>query len=200
MTDRVRKRQSKKSQERAALASFIDSSGVETMPCSWCFKRNLACRISQGSSRCGECVRRGRSCDGSSVASALTKIMSEQRRVEQEEADAEESLFVLQTQLQTAVGRLARLRRQKRVLKERGSELFRRGMRSLDEMEEEDRRIQSSMDFVASDVRSLGADVPFDWSSLGLDLSETDLAVLSEPAPVVDPGSSGGTPEVSRGS
>ena len=115
----------------------------------------------------------------------MTKILSEQKRVEQEEADAEEALFVLQTQLQTAVGRLARLRRQKRVLKERGSELFRRGMQSLDEMEEEDRRIQASEDFVVSDVRSLGVNVPFDWSSLGLDLSEADLAVLSDPAPVV---------------
>ena len=50
---------------------------------------------------------------------------------------------------------------------------------------------------MTSDVWSLGADVPFDWSSFGLDLSDADLAALLEPAPVVDPGSSGGTPPVS---
>lgn len=75
--------------------------------------------------------------------------------------------------------------------------MFRRGIQSLDKIEEEDRRLQTSEALVTSDVRSLGADVPFDWSSLGLDLSDADLAALSESAPVADPGSSGGTPPVS---
>ena len=72
MSGRAQKRSSKKSQERAALASFVESSGVDTMPSSWCFKRNLACRMASGSSRCAKCVRRGRSCDGSSVAPACS--------------------------------------------------------------------------------------------------------------------------------
>ena len=69
----------------------------------------------------------------------------------------------------------------------------------MDKMEEEDRRVQASESFVVNDLQSLGADVPFDWSSLGLDLSETDLAALAEPAPSVDPGSVGGTLPVSPG-
>ncbi|KAK4095871.1 hypothetical protein N658DRAFT_502222 [Parathielavia hyrcaniae] len=158
------------------------------MPCSWCFRRNLACRMAAGSSRCSECVRRGRSCDGSSVASALTKLMSEQKRVEEEEADAEETLFVLQTQLQTAVGRLARLRRQKRFLKERGSELFRRGVQSLEELEEEDRRLEASEARVTADIQSFGIPDPStDWSAFSLSFSEVDLAALSA-QPVVAPG------------
>ena len=77
--------------------------------------------------------------------------------------------------------------------------MFHRGIQSLDEMEEEDRRVQASKSFVVNDLRSLGADVPFDWSSLGLDLSATDLATLVEPVPSVDPGSVGGTLLVSPG-
>jgi hypothetical protein len=49
-------------------------------------------------------------------------------------------------------------------------------------------------------VRELGADVPFDWSSLGLDLLEADLATLLELPPMVDLGSSGRTLPVSQGS
>ena len=52
---------------------------------------------------------------------------------------------------------------------------------------------------MVNDLRSLGADVPFDWSSLGLDLLETNLAVLIEPAPLVGPGSSSRTLLVSLG-
>ncbi|KAK4107657.1 hypothetical protein N656DRAFT_785137 [Canariomyces notabilis] len=167
------------------------------MPCSWCFKRTVPCRMAASSSRCAECVRRGRSCDGSSVASALTKLMSEQKRVEDQEADAEEELFVLQTQLQTVVGRLARLRRQKRFLKERGSELLRRGLQSLDELEGELESLETN---ATTDAHSLGVPASVDWSSFGLDLSEADLAALADPAPLDGPGSSGETLPVSQGS
>jgi hypothetical protein len=70
MIDCVQKRQSKKSYERTVLATFIESSSIDVMPCSSCFKYNLACRIARGSSRCSECIRCGWSYDGSSVASA----------------------------------------------------------------------------------------------------------------------------------
>ena len=125
--------------------------------------------------------------------------MSEQKRLEQAEADAEEALFVLQTQLQTAVGHLARLRRQKRFLRERVSELFRRGMQSLDELEAEDCLLESAEAQVVTDVQEFGACDPVDWSSLVLDLSEADLAAVSVLGPAVDPGSSDGTLLVSPG-
>ena len=71
MTDRVSKSVSRKTRERNLLASFIQSQGtVADMPCTYCFRKKVSCRIIQDSSRCQECVKRGRSCDGVLVASS----------------------------------------------------------------------------------------------------------------------------------
>ncbi|KAL2190594.1 hypothetical protein L209DRAFT_673327, partial [Thermothelomyces heterothallicus CBS 203.75] len=52
-----------------ALASFIDSSSIDVILCSWCFKRNLACHIALGSSYYSKYIRQGRSYNSSDVAS-----------------------------------------------------------------------------------------------------------------------------------
>ena len=70
MSGRIEKRASKKTQERHSLSEYIDHHGVEIMPCSNCFKKNLVCKVAEKSTKCSECVRRGRPCDGSSVAAA----------------------------------------------------------------------------------------------------------------------------------
>lgn len=110
--------------------------------------------------------------------SVVTRVLAEQKRIEDAEVETEEALLALQTQLQTTVGRLARLRRQKRLLKERGSELFRRGVQSMDELDSENRRVEEEALRVTSHTQSLGAEVPMDWNSLGLDLSDVDLEAL----------------------
>ena len=69
-------------------------------------------------------------------------FMKQGQLLEKEEIDAKEELFVLQTKLQTAVGRLARLRRQKQQAKERSFKLFRRGIQSLDEEDAKRRRCE----------------------------------------------------------
>lgn len=70
MTDRVQKSRSRTAVQRSTLAALINESGVEIMPCTGCFHAKRVCRMNENSSRCGECVRRGRSCDGVSVVSA----------------------------------------------------------------------------------------------------------------------------------
>jgi hypothetical protein len=124
--------------------------------------------MDEKSSRCAECIRVGRSCDGTFVASSLTRLLTQQRKLEAEEADAEEALFTLQTQLSIAVSRLARLRRMKKVIKEKSSEAFRRGMQELDEEDGVPPSIVDQENFVISDIRSMGVPNDPDWSSLGL--------------------------------
>ena len=60
-----------KHEQRVALSSRIELRGINPdMPCSFCHRKKLRCRMSDDSGRCSECVRRGRpSCDGILVAS-----------------------------------------------------------------------------------------------------------------------------------
>lgn len=154
------------------------------MPCTYCFKNNKPCRFLPPATKCSECTRRGRSCDGQSVASALTRLLAEQEKVDEQETAAEEELFILQTKLQTAVGRLARLRKQKRFLKSRGADLFRQNVASL---EEQERREESG---VVADLQEWAPGV-MDWSSLGLDLEglDPDLLSIAPEVPENPPGS-----------
>lgn len=50
---------------RQAIRIFAE--GFEVMPCSLCRSRGLRCRMLKGHSKCGECTRRGRTCDGTGV-------------------------------------------------------------------------------------------------------------------------------------
>ena len=77
MLGRVKKSKRATTSERRVLADRINSCGFDVMPCSFYFKHNKACKMASGSSRYGECVSRGRSCDGSKVASALSKAMAD---------------------------------------------------------------------------------------------------------------------------
>ncbi|KAI1305126.1 hypothetical protein F5Y03DRAFT_356576 [Xylaria venustula] len=98
------------------------------MPCSRCFDRLLTCKMSEGVSRCMECVRAGCSCDGLGVPiNTVNNIVSEHRRLEDEEKQAEQRLLLVQDELKRAqdslqfvLGELARLRAQKQFLKTKG--------------------------------------------------------------------------------
>ncbi|PTB34720.1 hypothetical protein M441DRAFT_63226, partial [Trichoderma asperellum CBS 433.97] len=175
MTDRVSKSVPRKTRERNLLASFILSHGSDSdMPCTYCFRKKIPCRMVEDSSRCYECVKRGRSCDGVLVASSLMRVLDQQKKLEAEEEAAGEALESLQSQLSElqvklseAVSRLARIRRTKSKMKERGSELVRRGMQELDEE-----------DGVVNDLQHMGVPNDVDWSSLGVGLEFADLGPL----------------------
>jgi hypothetical protein len=177
MSSRVEKSRAKsksKSEQRARLAASIDLVGlVVEMPCSWCFEKKLDCKMMEGVTRCAECVRRGRSCDGLGVpfdartcpspflcfALVLTcllveKVLAESRRLDREEDEATEILSHTQSRLgvlrseladlegqsSASVARLARIRKQRRLLVSKGAKMVNRGIANLDLLEEEEDR------------------------------------------------------------
>lgn len=128
----------------------------------------------------------------------VKKLRVETKKVEDDEADAQKELFVLQTKMAAAVGRLARLSEMKRSLRTRSADLISRGLKSLED--------ESELHFeemnVVEDLQSMGVPDAPDWSSFGLGDDFARLGSLSaivgdvvvEPARLVE------TPEVSAGS
>ncbi|KAL2192205.1 hypothetical protein P885DRAFT_48230 [Corynascus similis CBS 632.67] len=99
----VEKRKSNSARYRTSLADHIDENGFVVMPCSWYDQQGLSCRMIEKSKRCSAYVRRGRSCDGSSVpVSQLDRILRDQRRLKEEERLAEASLDESQRKLEEA--------------------------------------------------------------------------------------------------
>ncbi|KAI1286517.1 hypothetical protein F5Y03DRAFT_146408 [Xylaria venustula] len=107
------------------------------MPCSRCFDRSLECKMMDGVTRCKECVRAGRTCDGSGISFAsANNVVSEHHRLEREEKEAEKELVRVKEDLNTVLGRLSRLRQQRRFLKEKATKMVQRGLASLDKLDE----------------------------------------------------------------
>jgi hypothetical protein len=107
--------------------------------------------------------------------------LEEQKRLERSEEETEEVLIQAQQTASEAAAKLARLRRQKRMLITRGSDMVRRGLQSLDELEE----------LEGADRQELGAVVPVNDVFGEVDWGAVDFSSLGpEPA---DPDSSGGT-------
>ena len=132
----VRTSLSKKRKECEALASRIERTGFEMFPCSGCDKNNLKCVVSEkeNSRRCSECVRRGTSCDvKASLASRWRALEMEEDRLERE---SETALRLAEENL----ARHKRLEKQKKFLKSKGKEMLRRGLKTLDELEEVEER------------------------------------------------------------
>ncbi|KAL0929832.1 uncharacterized protein CTRU02_215262 [Colletotrichum truncatum] len=183
MSGRVQKSVSNESRRaqikrnRQALGILVEHRGYDAMPCSPCFQHHRVCKMDLANSkRCSEYVARGLTgCNSGDMANALNRCFREQKKVKQEEQEAEEALEILQTQLAAALGRLSRLRKQKRFLKERGSDLIRRGMQSVDEWEEEERVVAAQEAAVLKDLNSWGAGDSGDWGSFGVSLVEADF-------------------------
>lgn len=119
----------------------------------------------------------------------MNRINTESERLEREEEKAEEQMMAAQVALNEALNRLARLRRQKRALKSKGEEMVRRGLQSLDELEEAEQNEASAEEVAHLDgsFRDYSAEAQADlWSSLGL-------------GDFVLPVESGGTPPISSG-
>nr|XP_036577782.1 uncharacterized protein CTRU02_12302 [Colletotrichum truncatum]KAF6784841.1 hypothetical protein CTRU02_12302 [Colletotrichum truncatum] len=172
MSGRVQKSVSNESRRaqikrnRQALGILVEHRGYDAMPCSPCFQHHRVCKMDLANSK---------RCSDGDMANALNRCFREQKKVKQEEQEAEEALEILQTQLAAALGRLSRLRKQKRFLKERGSDLIRRGMQSVDEWEEEERVVAAQEAAVLKDLNSWGAGDSGDWGSFGVSLVEADF-------------------------
>jgi hypothetical protein len=190
----------RKRRENFSLAKRVLVSGtVADMPCTRCYRLKLSCVISEASSRCGNCVKAKKTCDGVLVASSreyfpfyfvlkmtdfwpvVERVMSQKRSLEREEEEAGEhfdslnaQLLELQNQLAEAAGRLSRIRKTRKKAEERGEELFRRGVAEADaEVAAEQSAVQ--------DLQQLGVPNDVDWSSLGVGLDFEDLGPLIPP-------------------
>ncbi len=124
-----------KIKERKLLADRITREGVEMPSCSRCEKRGLRCLASASSKRCNECVRsNSRNCDVSGPsASDWQSLQKEEDRLRLETRMTREAVA-------TAMARLNRLEQQQDLLKTRGAEMLRRGLKTLDELEEVEER------------------------------------------------------------
>jgi hypothetical protein len=78
MSNRVSKPVSRKTRERLSLAATIEELGFLVMACSFCKRHGMAdrCKMMDGVTRCKECVRRGRSCDGNGVPLSACELFS----------------------------------------------------------------------------------------------------------------------------
>ncbi|TPX15098.1 uncharacterized protein E0L32_012439, partial [Thyridium curvatum] len=177
---RVEKRKlSDSSEKRKTLARVIEDHGREVMPCSWCFDHSLPCQMMEGTKRCAECTRRGRSCDGTGVpVGSLSRVSAEWKRLKRQEEVGEEtieSIFerqrALQKEFDEASARLSRIRKQKRNAHERLQKMVARGLQNLDELEEMERKESEAAAQESSAVLEVQANGGFDvidWSTVGL--------------------------------
>ena len=155
----VRTQPAKKRKESEALASRIKRTSFEMFLCSSYERRNKRCLVSdkENSGRCSECVLRGASCDVEGV------LVSEQRVLEAEEAcikAKKETAFRLVCENMSCI---ERLEKQQEFLKSKGRDIVRRGLKTLNELEEvkeKERQIETeraAAEAAATQVYSLAA-------------------------------------------
>jgi hypothetical protein len=115
--------------------------------CSRCASNNTVCIVSSDSRKCASCVRSGRHCDLSFSASVLERLNREEERLKSKVLEEEDLLLRRQSELeelqrrqQESLSRIRRLRRQTDDLRQKGSEMLRRGLESLEELEALERR------------------------------------------------------------
>lgn len=174
----------RKRTERLKLAREIESSGVEMNPCSHCQKQNRKCVLdNEKSSRCAECVRSKKACDGKASSwEANVPSMGDWESIARQKAKLED-------QEEEAMAKILRLRKQRKFLLRREAEMTKRGLKFLDELdaaEENEKKnaeekavaaqiVQSEGDLLATDNRGLAiaddlftAVSPSFWMELGV--------------------------------
>lgn len=126
MPSSTRKKHKDQIRERSALSARIAKYGIEMLPCSFCERNSKKCIVSgDGSARCSECARSGKKCDVEGIpVDDWESLEREERRIERER--------------EAALERLLRLDKQMKFFKARGREMLRRGLTSLDELDEMD--------------------------------------------------------------
>nr|XP_036575328.1 uncharacterized protein CTRU02_14758 [Colletotrichum truncatum]KAF6781881.1 hypothetical protein CTRU02_14758 [Colletotrichum truncatum] len=185
MSGRVRKTKSHltmiKDRERAALIKYVESRSIASdMPCTRCFRAKVPYRFGEKSTRCRTCIEAKKPCDGVLVASTLQKLNSQQKEWDEKEEKAGEELFALhqefarlQVQIADAAGRLKRIRTVRKMVRERQTEVFKRGMQEVDREDGvlADDEVLPALDayerFVVSNLQAVGLGNDPPWSLFG---------------------------------
>ena len=98
-------------------------------PCSRCRQSSSECRLLMGSSKCGNCTRRGLKCDVRDVSTEdFAKVDKEAARLDAEVERMEEEEELLRA-------RLKRFKRLRKALHEKELEMVRRGLDNIEELE-----------------------------------------------------------------
>ena len=132
---------SRKRKERSSLAQRISqritNTGFEILSYSRCKAAGHTCMVSSAESRrYADYVRLGKSCDIEAPSSAQWETLEKAKNKLEAITEAAEMEFVTVSAVAAEISaRLARLRRQRKLLKRRGAEILRRGVSSLDELE-----------------------------------------------------------------
>ena len=188
-----------KYRQRILLSETIQAYGSDNMPCSNCSRYGRRCVVlNDRSQRCGECVRRGARCDV--VQASISDL--ENLRLEEERLQ-----FERDTAFEAAMAGLARVRvleLRQQELRERGREMLRRGLKTLDELDalEEKERLENECVEKEKELASVSAAGPSDGSFV-FDSSSLDpsiLASMDSPSFWANPDIAGGTPPTSQGS
>jgi hypothetical protein len=163
----------RKGKERDSLSQRVELHGVVMLPCSYCAQNDLNCIGSDDSSRCSNCISAKRKCDlAPFTPKQWEDLEKEERRLQQQEEEA--------------MAKILRLRRQQRRLKTKAKDMLRRGLKTMDELDEvkERERLealpaqnqsqpQQSTDYDPSDFSKFAAPgegtvrVPQSWAWLG---------------------------------
>ncbi|RFN43890.1 putative brtn [Fusarium flagelliforme] len=152
MSSRVSKRVNRPrvvAERREDISNLIHKFGFEMPRCSACFRANHPqCIVSKGKQHCDFCVsKKYTNCDFGGVTSqAFARVSREKDRIDEQKEQAE-------ADLQDALARLQRLRRQEKHLREKAAEMVRRGCEDLDELEELEHR--ESVDRQAAEQSAL---------------------------------------------
>lgn len=96
--------------------------------------------------------------------------------MDDDEEKAEERLIELQLQLSEAVNHLARIHCIRQRIKNKGKELFQRGMEELDKEDDVAPALNAHKHWVVDDLQSIGMPNEPDW--LEFSLGKVDLSLL----------------------
>jgi hypothetical protein len=125
----TRKRLSFSTCRRYKLTDLLLAEGLITMrPCSACTSRGVLCVVSPRDERCEQCYRSRRQCD-------LASPWAEDGRLKKQEEELREQALAAQAEALTTEAKVARLRKQARLVEKRRQALWEREKQNIDELE-----------------------------------------------------------------
>ena len=120
---------SRQQRGRFDLGDRINARGKMVIPCARCASSGGDCRLLVGYKKCGNCTRKGLSCNARDVTS------SQFERVDKEKERLRLEIRKMKEIRRENDARLARFERLQESLEERELELIRRGLVSLEELD-----------------------------------------------------------------
>ncbi|CCF44382.1 hypothetical protein CH063_13814 [Colletotrichum higginsianum] len=106
---------------------------------------------------------------------SVQRLNAQQREWDEKEEKAGEELLKLheelarlQSLMATAAGRLARIRKTRKLVRDRQAETFRRGMKEIDESDALESALGAHERGVVEELQFMGVSNDVDWSSFGL--------------------------------